>query len=217
MFKRTLFFVAAALFLVIQTQAQLSLSATGGLNLATMSHDFPATPKFDTKPSVHVGVAMSAPISDKLFFGADLLYSRKGFSSNITVDDERSDEVVDARFNYLTLTPALGYNLTSSLRASLGFQFAYLLAVNYAYTNGPFDGTVDDASNFWRQDIDYGITLGLNYGIPNFLNDKLSLGLRYEYGLNAQFKGIFFGQRNQEDIRDGYHRNLQFSVAYKLF
>lgn len=190
MFKRTLFFVAAALFIVIQTQAQLSLSATGGLNLATMSHDFPATPKFDTKPSVHVGVAMSAPISDKLFFGADLLYSRKGFSSNITVDDERSDEVVDARFNYLTLTPALGYNLTSSLRASLGFQFAYMLAVNYAYTNGPFDGTVDDASEIWREDIDYGITLGLNYGIPNFLNDKMSLGLRYEYGLNAQFKGV---------------------------
>jgi len=154
------------------------LGLKGGANFANFYID--NVQSDNLKVGVNAGLFLKIPIVRGLSIQPEVLYSNKGVKSRYSNIIQGSGEY---RFNlnYMEVPLLLVFNVTRNLSFSAGGYAAYLLSANVKDVNN--NGTIAGATklntdNFHRND--YGLTGGINLDI-----EKLTLGVRYDYGLQA--------------------------------
>jgi len=190
----------------------------GGLNYSNVLGDINQGDS-DYRSSFHIGAFAEFPISEKIAFAPQIIYSSQGYknSSNdfnfgnieSSVFAGDSEYKGSRRLNYLNMPLLFKFNLTRKFSLDVGPQVGFL--INDALVVEKEEGilglnqrTRDNNGGAFK--LDYGLKLGVSYDI----NKKMFLQLDYFYGLSNIAKG------NSSDI---YANNSVFnlSVGYSLF
>lgn len=125
----------------------------------------PYLPEQEIKLNFHLGAFYKFQISNLVSFQSEALFSRKG-------NDYKS-------LTYIDIPLLVSINLVSKLSFELGPQMSYLLTAQTVSNEGKkFD------SKYEHKSIDVSAVVGVTYAI----NDKISLGARYNYSLINTYK-----------------------------
>ena len=137
----------------------------------------------------HVGV-MYRYRYNKFVFQPEALIAVKG--STFKVERLGNTTTTKAAYTYASVPVLLGYIPTEGLTVQAGPEFSYALGIG---DNGP------------GQRNDLGIAVGVHYDFLDMF-DKLSLHLRYVYGLNNV---------SPEPLATYKNRTFQASVIYNFY
>ena len=175
---------AAAVFAFSFANAQdAKYGVKGGLNMASNSEDGASS-----IVAIHLGGFAEFKINDKFAVQPELIYSAQG--ANI------SDMGVSTTFNlnYINIPVMAKYYVADAFSLEAGPQIGFLMSAKA----GSLD--VKELCN----STDFGINLGAGYD----LNEKMTLGFRYNMGMSDVYK----------DQQTGTSHNsvIQFSFGYKF-
>ncbi len=167
--KVVLVTVIAVLGLTNVNAQEIKFGVKGGLNFAYISGD--NTDDIDPITDFNFGLLAEIPISEKISFQPELLYSGQGSS---------------VALNYLNI-PLMGkYYLTKGLSLEAGPQIGFLLAAKD-------DGT--DVKDLYNT-VDFGVNFGLGYKLGNGLH----FGARYNLGLSNINNIDGFSDKNKNQV-----------------
>lgn len=188
--KKTVLFILLSMFTSYLLQAQASFGVKAGVNLGSLTGEFPYGQK--TRVSFNAGFVSEFPLSDSFSIQPELFYSDKG-----TQVIQRDASTVEFQLSYVEL-PVLAkiYFAEGYSSFEIGPQFGYKLTEKV-------EGETPDAD--FARDFDTSIVAGLSY---KFDNGFFVTG-RYIYGIPDQFiKNAFMG--------NPYARlsTVQFSLGY---
>jgi hypothetical protein len=176
--------------------AQVRLGLKAGGNLANID----GFDKSKMKLGLHAGPVLQVNLAKLLFIQSEFLYSVKGSRS----DSTQTSSSATLNLNYITLPVLFGFRPSPNLSVKLGPEIGRLLSAK-----SEEDGSSRDLSSFYN-DFDLGADLALAYTFK-----KISLDLRYNYGLKELLRGAQNGNiMNEESF--GSNRVLQFSLCYFL-
>ena len=199
--------------------AQLNYGIKGGANLVNMALDLdPLLPNFDNqyRLSYHIGVYGVYHISERFSIGEEILYSNKGYTSNLpslVVPATGAIDRVSLQLHYISVPILAGYSLRKNLSVHLGPEISYLLSARYRN-----DGRSNDAGFLYGKTIDIGAVAGLSC----LIGERASVGLRYIHGLNdvTEYNVIFRDPEdpllNGLDDLKAQNRVFQLSMWYRL-
>jgi hypothetical protein len=196
--KRLLFvFVVAILSSsTVQAQGVFKAGVKGGLNFASIGGDSYYSNYngvgYNSRVAFHIGGFLEVPITDKISFQPELLYSSQG-SGYGTFGAFGFD---DTSLGYINV-PLLGkYHIWNGISAELGPVIGVLVTVN---TDDDFyleddDGSIDDKDRY--NTLDAGIAIGATY----HFDFGLFAGLRYQKGLINIYDNEFTNAEGQNNI-----------------
>ncbi len=158
-----------------------------------------------TKIGINIGGFVEVAVTDKFSWQPELLFSTQGANTKESGLTDKSK----LNLNYLNI-PIMGkYYIQNKLSVEFGPQIGFLVSANEIYPDmqvdnlyGPSETIEDSVKKF-----DFGLNLGGGYD----LNEKLSVNLRYNFGLSNIFKDEY-----DEGITDTKNRVLSMSILYKL-
>ena len=153
--KRLLITVITVMGLTTGSAQELKFGAKAGLNFATITND--AEDELDITSDVSFGLLLEVPITEKISFQPELMYSGQGSSTVI--------------LTYLNV-PLIGkYYVVKGLSLEAGPQIGFLLSAK----NTDTDANIKDAF----ASVDFGFGLGIGYTLNNglFFNARYNLGL----------------------------------------
>jgi hypothetical protein len=190
---------------------EIEFGVKGGLNFSNLSGDGSPT----MKVGVQLGIFGEYKIDEKFSIQPELLYSTQGAKYEFSDYDGVTyyTENYDYKLSYLNIPIMAKYYVSEKFSFEAGPQFGFLLNANedYSYVESDEFGVIFSESGSqdvkkYLNSVDYGINLGIGYNV----NDKISLVLRYNLGLNDLEKDLASG-------RSG-HKNkvLQLSFGYKF-
>lgn len=198
---------------------EVSFGAKAGVNFADITGD--ESESFDGRTSFHFGAMAEIPISGKLYFQPELIFSDQGS------DYKESDTYTDAeytitetaegeiRLGYLNVPLMAKYYVYEGLSVEVGPQFGFLLSAkneyNYTYSETFIEGSFTDSES-GEDDIKddvKGIDVGVNVGLGYKLENGLNFGARYNLGLTD-------ANDNAEYLGDASYKNsvIQISIGY---
>ena len=150
----------------------------GGLNFSNLYVNFIKAENIKT--SCNAGFFAKLPLTQKLFFQPEILYTSKGTRVDYhnTTDDSGTYRF---NFHYVELPLLMTIHVRSYLSFSAGGYLGFLTSAYVTKMND--DCTVKNTSNIKPSDI-HRLDNGAVGGI-NFHHEKLMIGLRYELGLRA--------------------------------
>lgn len=157
--------------------------------------DFPGS--YEARWGFHIGAYANIPISNKIYFKPELLYSLQGADYEVPLNalietdaNFSGDYNTTIKEHLITLPFMFDYYITNSFNLEFGPQLGYLVNTNISDSN-PFLGS--------KENVD----LALNLGIGVSFTKKIRTGLRYSYGAleRGNLKSSVF----------------QLSMYYKLF
>jgi hypothetical protein len=110
--KRTFSLIISILLLVCRSEAQVKLSASGGIGIAynsTRNLDI----KYQPIATPHAAVDVAIPLFKKLYFETGLEYVEKGFNSkNFSYVEQRRDEYFGKRrYHYISIPLIASYRI----------------------------------------------------------------------------------------------------------
>ena len=173
----------------LQAQEDFRLGAKGGVNLANivgMGH------KGDLRTSFHFGMLAEIPLSDKFYFGPEIIYSSQGSKNRYKLD-------------YIHIPLMAGYYVTEGLLVDVGPQIGFLTSSKVDVLMEGGGDLKDYLSNF-----EYGVNFGLGV---KWENGFFFQG-RYNLGLANIFDDLKIGF-NDDDYKKT-NRVIQFSLGYML-
>ena len=153
--KRLLITVITVIGLTTGSAQELKFGAKAGLNFATITND--AEDELDITSDVAFGLLLEVPITEKISFQPELMYSGQGSSSAI--------------LTYLNV-PLIGkYYVVKGLSLEAGPQIGFLLSAEDTDT----DANIKDAFT----SVDFSLGLGVGYTLNNglFFNARYNLGI----------------------------------------
>ena len=184
--------LAVALFTFSLMNAQFSLGAKAGVNIANWNTSNSDTnDMLENRIAFNVGIVAEISLSDKFSVQPELLYSSIG--TKMEIMDIEADLITD----YLSIPIMVKYYAVEGLGIEVGPQIGFPLSAT-AKAEGEEDDFKDDLES-----IDFGLGFGASY--------KLEMGVffnaRYVLGMTNIMKEI-----NSDD----YIKNnvFQFSVGY---
>ncbi len=171
----------------LQAQENFRLGAKGGVNLANIVGE---KHKRDLRTSFHLGMLAEIPLSEKFYFGPEILYSSQGSKNAYRLD-------------YIQIPLMAGYYITEGLTIEAGPQMGFLTSSEVeVLVRGGGNDLKDYLSKF-----EYGVNFGLGVKLGNgfFFQGRYNLGLAnifndLEIGFNDDFKET--------------NRVIQFSLGY---
>lgn len=174
----------------------------GGANLMMMGkYDFLGT-EYTSKylPGWQAGFYLDLPLSEKLSFMPEVLYSQKGSKVEETVSGNTGE--IKLKAGYIDVPVLLSFNASPQFSVVFGPQASFLVnQTTKIYANNTLTSTVTDKDNF-RSSIAGGI-VGLGYK----LTPKVNLNARY----NMDFQSIAKDDINQDKSRfSGFAVSLGF-------
>ncbi len=184
--------LAVALFTFSLMNAQFSLGAKAGVNLASWNMSEDDDDVLKGRIAYHVGVVAEISLSDQFSVQPELLYTSLGPKVDF-------DEVDDFRYvvDYLSIPVMVKYYPVEGLGIEIGPQVGFLLGAKA--TNGDEEEDFKDE----MESIDFGVGFGAGY--------KLEMGVFF----NARY---VLGMTNivSELEDDDFVKNnvFQFSVGY---
>ena len=156
------------------------------------------------------GAFLKVAFSDHIAFQPEVLYSMKG--GKLNYDEGALKGSATFRFNYIDVPLLAVINLTPNFNIHGGVFISSLLAAkikNDANFNGLDSDKDYDKDDF--ETLDYGLAGGIGIDL-----DRVSIGARYEYGLNTIGKDqSFLGQSYQ--FPDARNSTVQVYVSISLF
>lgn len=171
--KKLILFVALAIFVIANSNAQINFGAKAGVNFATITGD--DVESFDGRTAFHVGVVAEIVISETFSFQPELLYSAQGA--------DYSDDEFEGTFklDYLNIPLMAKFYVGEGFSLEAGPQVGFLMSAKdeYDFTGTAFKSEEEDIKEFVK-DIDFGINVGVDYKLEGGLN----FGARYNLGLS---------------------------------
>jgi hypothetical protein len=171
--KKLILFVALAIFVIANSNAQINFGAKAGVNFATITGD--DVDIFDGRTAFHVGVVAEIVISETFSFQPELLYSAQGA--------DYSDDEFEGTFklDYLNIPLMAKFYVGEGFSLEAGPQVGFLMSAKdeYDFTGTAFKSEEEDIKEFVK-DIDFGINVGVGYKLEGGLN----FGARYNLGLS---------------------------------
>lgn len=150
--------VLAVLGFVSGNAQEVKFGAKAGLNFASVRGE--NSDVYDTVTAFNLGAVAEIPLSEKISFQPEVLFSGQGYSFGNDI----------AALNYLNV-PLMGkYYVTKGLSLEAGPQVGFLLS---AKTDNA------DVKNLFKK-VDFGVNAGLGYKLENGLN----FSARYNLGLS---------------------------------
>lgn len=206
----TVFSVMALAMLITSTAfaQQSRFGIKGGFNLSNMYtnnvHDE------NTKIGFHAGLFYKAAISDFFAIQPELQVTMKG--AQLTFANDLVSGTGNFSLNYFEVPVLAVFNISKNFNIHAGAYVASLLDVTIDNEGrvSTFDFEKElDRDNF--ETLDYGLVGGLGFDI-----NQLSMGLRYEYGLNTVGKSMDFDGTSRT-FPDGKNSNLQLYLGISFF
>lgn len=199
-------FGLALVVLGLTANAQSSMDARFGIkaggNLMNMGkYEFLGTQyTSDYVPGFQAGFFLELPLSEKLSFMPEVLYSQKGGKVEATVAGNTGE--IKTRVGYVDVPVMLSFNATPQFSIMAGAQASFL--TNHStkiYTNGNLFSSTTDKDNL-RKSIAGGI-VGFGYKVAPSVN----LNARY----TMDFQSIAKDNMNQDDARfNGFALSVGF-------
>ncbi len=165
----------------------LKIGVKGGVNFSNLYVD--DVDDENMKAGLNLGLFAKIPVTRKLSFQPEILYSSKG--SELIYDNILGSGSYRFNLNYVEMPLLAVVNIVGGFNLHAGGYIAYLTSANVK--NVDDEGTIQGVSelnedNFNR--FDGGLVGGLNFDVQSF-----TIGARYNYGLNEiGEKGTLSGQ-----------------------
>lgn len=171
----------------LQAQENFRIGVKGGVNLANIVGE---GHRGDLQTSIHLGMLTEIPLSEKFFFGPEILYSSQGSKNRYKLD-------------YIQIPLMAGYYITEGFNIEAGPQIGFL-------TSSEVDVLMEGGSNLndYLSNFEYGMNFGLGVKWENgfFFQGRYNLGLANIFdNLKIGFNGHDYKKTN---------RVIQFSLGY---
>ena len=164
----------------------MELGLLGGVGVTPLYGDY----SLNNEPKIGYAIGINFKyIKDKLSFGTNVLYERKGdmYQIDVTTPSDPDNSIgtadVSRNFNYLTIPILIGYRFGSQRKigVNLGPYSSFLISQNTVTEFNSEKSELDDSQSW--QNYDFGITSSIDYqiGITDYLN--LSIEGRYNIGI----------------------------------
>jgi hypothetical protein len=184
----------------------LKFGIKGGLNISNMyTKD---VQDHNTLMGFHAGLFLKMPITSVLAFQPELIYTMKG--SELTYNSFISGKA-SFSLNYIEMPLLAVINLSENININGGLYVATLTRVKI--TNQSNVALFNFENELEKSDfemIDYGLVLGTGLDFK-----KISIGLRYEYGMKPVGKErLFLGQSYR--FPDARNSTLQVYLSISI-
>jgi hypothetical protein len=155
--KKIILILAYIIIVSLNINAQTRLGVKAGVNIANqiMVPSIVDRPTSHPIVAFHAGVLVEIPISKKVFFQPNLLFSQKGESFDFL------NRRVNTRNNYLDLPLNIGYKITPKLTVNGGPYFGYLISSSTGYADSDTTYKNHEAS------FNYGFNANVAYELKN--------------------------------------------------
>lgn len=162
----------------VKSVADVKFGVKGGMNLANIVGDDAGDA--NNYVGFNAGFFVEIPITDKLTFQPELIYSAQGSKSEGTVDVEGTLVNFDAtlKFNYINVPMMFKYQVVNKFSLEAGPYVGFLTS---AKLNFDIEGLGSDTVDM-KDDVkstDFGIGIGMNYEF----SDVIFANARYQAGL----------------------------------
>ncbi|AMM50535.1 hypothetical protein TH61_04195 [Rufibacter sp. DG15C] len=212
--KKIVLFVAAALsFSFANAQSGPRIGLKAGMTYSNLSGDLENEDIYDNKFGFVGGLTANFDLSGDGFLSLqpELLYSQKGYQYNdekFTVGGTDYKIKGDVNYNYLDLPVLLRVN-AGGLFFEAGPQVSYLLSVK---DNSEFkvnDESYESTERYDKDDFSE-IEIGYAAGVGYQLDNGLSLGVRYNGGINALAK------EDNDELTNARHSVVMATIGFTL-
>lgn len=202
MMKKLLVFAVLASFSLVATaqEEDVRFGAKVGVNLASISGD--NTDGFDGRTSFHLGSVVEIPITDKLAFQPEVLYSSQGAKLENTLLGVSVKTTT--KLDYINIPLIAKYYVAQGLSIQAGPHIGFLISAKSKIETIGTDNETDIDDNI--KSIDFGLNFGLGYQLDMgvFFDARYSLGLS---NINDTATSDDIKQKNSV---------IQLSVGYKF-
>jgi Outer membrane protein beta-barrel domain len=187
---------------------QSAVGIKGGFNASNLYTD--EVDDQNLLPGFHVGVFVKAAVTEYIAFQPELLFSTKG--AKLKYNNDFFEGEATFSLSYIELPILLKLNLTKNINVHAGPYIATLAAVKINNeSSADFFDFEDELDKDDFETLDYGLVAGVGLDF-----DRLSLGLRYDYGLMKVGKErTFFGQSYR--VPDASNSTIQIYAGINLF
>ena len=179
--KKIILSIAAVFAFGFANAQDVKYGAKAGLNISNISTDGASS-----LLAFHLGGFAELKLNDKFAVQPELLYSAQGAKVG----------GVDFNLNYINIPVMAKYYVADAISIEVGPQIGFLMSAKA-------DGV--DVKEFFSS-TDFGLNLGGGYN----LNEKMSLGLRYNMGLSDVEKDLPSGAKGSKNSC------VQISFGYKF-
>ncbi len=206
--KHLLFTVLALLSIIANAQEEkVRFGAKAGLNIANQLGDEFLFSETKSRTGFHIGLLVEAPVTEKLAFSPELIYSSQGFRLNaVTFDNFFGALNIEStvKLDYINLPIMAKYYIAKGLSLQAGPQIGVLVS---AKSEGSAFGikTGMDIKDF-VETIDYAFNFGLGY--------QLDIGLFFDVRYNRGLGNINDG--NGSSVPENQNGVFQLSAGYKF-
>ena len=187
-------------FLVISfASAQVKFGYKLGLNVSNIKRT--NYNHYSALPGINTGVFSNVYFSDKYYIDLELLLSMKGYNSVVVPAGTTSH-----RLSYVSVPVLMGFKPSEKFTFQLGPEMNFLTKAVMKNKNGK-KTISDDFEKF-----DFGIDAGAAY----HLSKKISLGVRYNYGLSKVIEERMFDPSGDmfSYKKSGANRAIQLNLSY---
>jgi len=184
----------------------------GGLNVSTLMGNIENK---TSKVGFQLGGFAEFKLAKGFFIQPEILYSTQGGKYEISGIDYLNKQELNT--SYLIVPIMLKYYVVDKVSIEAGPQIGFLLEANgnYETRNG---SEIFYSGNGRTKDVYMTENIGLNIGAGYDFTNKLTVGIRYAFGMANEVKYYTKLPNNVEDLKEIKISNdvLSFSVGYKF-
>ncbi|PIB31727.1 hypothetical protein BFP78_07575 [Gaetbulibacter sp. 5U11] len=188
-----LFISGLALVNAQSDSKDVQLGIKGGLNSATISGD--DFGDLDSRTSFNAGLVAEIPLTERLSFQPEVLYSGQGFDVR-EIDQDNivdTDENIEYQLDYIQVPLLLKAYIVKGLSVEAGPQFGFKIHEEFDYQPNSDGGDIGiDSDDSYVKDFDTSIALGAAYKFDNgfFLSGRYNLGVTDIFEDGTPFEGV---------------------------
>jgi hypothetical protein len=171
----------------------VQLGIKGGLNSSTISGD--DFGDLDSRTSFNAGLVAEIPLTERLSFQPEVLYSGQGFDVR-EIDQDNivdTDENIEYQLDYIQVPLLLKAYIVKGLSVEAGPQFGFKIHEEFDYQPNSDGGDIEiDSDDSYVKDFDTSIALGAAYKFDNgfFLSGRYNLGVTDIFEDGTPFEGV---------------------------
>ncbi|MEM5540002.1 porin family protein [Olleya sp. AS48] len=172
---------------------EVQLGIKGGLNSSTISGD--DLGDLDSRTSFNAGLVAEIPLTERLSFQPEVLYSGQGFDVR-EIDQDNivdTDENIEYQLDYIQVPLLLKAYIVKGLSVDAGPQFGFKIHEEFDYQPNSDGGDIEiDSDDSYVKDFDTSIALGAAYKFDNgfFLSGRYNLGVTDIFEDGTPFEGV---------------------------
>lgn len=188
-----LFISGLALVNAQSDSKDVQLGIKGGLNSSTISGD--DFGDLDSRTSFNAGLVAEIPLTERLSFQPEVLYSGQGFDVR-EIDQDNivdTDENIEYQLDYIQVPLLLKAYIVKGLSIEAGPQFGFKIHEEFDYQPNSDGGDIEiDSDDSYVKDFDTSIALGAAYKFDNgfFLSGRYNLGVTDIFEDGTPFEGV---------------------------